>query len=260
MARALSSKAERTQLMRTNVPSIFTTADMDPDMGLSRFGAEAKTLFGPNARSEYLSPVEMNYKLPTNGAPEFAFVGRSNVGKSSLVDLLLGNRKIVRVSKEPGCTRSINYYGIAKSAADLSSKKDFSSYLVDLPGYGFAKKSKEEQQKWKGLIVSYLQERNQSVLRRAYVLVDSRRGIKDADVDMMDVLSESYIPFQVVFTKVDLVSEEELQGTLQDAFKVIQSAHGGACVPFVHTVSSTKNTGVDAFKLSIGEIYSHNWG
>jgi hypothetical protein len=168
-ARALSSKvACKTQLMRTNVPSIFTTANMDPDMGLSRFGAEAKTLFGPNARSEYLSPIDMNYKLPTNGAPEFAFVGRSNVGKSSLVDLLLGGRKIVRVSKEPGCTRSINYYGIAKNASELAARKeqkDFSSYLVDLPGYGFAKKSKSEQLKWKGIINSYLRERNQSVLR-----------------------------------------------------------------------------------------------
>lgn len=149
----------KVQVMQTTIPTIYTTSDMDAEVDLSRYGASSKALFGYHPR--YLHPGELNYQLPTNKAPEFAFVGRSNVGKSSLVDLLLGNRKLVKVSKEPGCTRSINYYGLSKD----KDSKNYMAYFVDLPGYGFAKKSKEEQQKWTEIIHSYVSNRDQSILR-----------------------------------------------------------------------------------------------
>lgn len=149
----------KVQLLQTTIPTIYTTTDMDPEMDLMRYGASSKALFG--YYPSYIHPADLNYQLPSNKAPEFAFVGRSNVGKSSLVDLLLGNRKLVKVSKEPGCTRSINYYGLAKD----KESKNYMAYLVDLPGYGFAKKSKEDQQKWTEIIHSYVSNRDQTILR-----------------------------------------------------------------------------------------------
>lgn len=132
---------------------------MDPNLQLSRWGAASKALF--NSHTNYLHPGELKYQYPTDGAPEFAFVGRSNVGKSSLVDLLLGSKKIVHVSKEPGCTRTINYYGLRKD----NKSSNYLAYFVDLPGYGFARKSKEEQRKWTEIIHSYVSTRDQAVLR-----------------------------------------------------------------------------------------------
>jgi GTP-binding protein len=132
---------------------------MDADGQLSRWGQAAKDLFA--TVPSYIHPQDMDYKLPLDGSPEFAFVGRSNVGKSSLVDLLLGGKKLVKVSKEPGCTRSINYYGLSKDG----KKNSYVAYLVDLPGYGFAKKSKDDQKKWTEIIHSYVSNRDQCVLR-----------------------------------------------------------------------------------------------
>lgn len=150
---------EPIRVIETSTPGIYTTTELNPTYDLSKSGASAKSLF--SLHPSYVHPEEMDYNLPTQGKPEFAFVGRSNVGKSSLIDSLMGNRKIVRVSKEPGCTRSINYYGLSK---EKDSKK-YAAYFVDLPGYGFAKKSKEEQQKWTQMIHDYISNRNQSVLR-----------------------------------------------------------------------------------------------
>ena len=157
---SLSSKASsKFQIVQTTVPSVYTTNDLDKELDFSKSGADAKMLFG--ATPYYIHPSEFNYKLPMDGKPEFAFVGRSNVGKSSLIDLLLGSHKLVKVSKEPGCTGSINYYGLSK---EMNEKK-YIAFMVDLPGYGFAKKSKAEQQKWGEIIVNFLKSRNQAVLR-----------------------------------------------------------------------------------------------
>jgi ribosome biogenesis GTPase A len=149
------------QVIRTSVPTIYATSEVNPELQLNRWAPVAKTLF--SAHTSYLHPETLNYEYPTDGAPEFAFVGRSNVGKSSLVDLLLGGKKIVNVSKEPGCTRSINYYGLKKDSKAANTM----AYFVDLPGYGFARKSKEEQQKWTDIIHSYVSTRDQMLLRLA---------------------------------------------------------------------------------------------
>jgi len=243
----------------TSHPTIYTTDDMVDDCNLSAFGKQAKELFGAASTGKFIPPNEMNYRLPANGVPEFAFVGRSNVGKSSLIDNLLGGRKIVRVSKEPGCTRSVNFYGISKGIS-VGTTKDFSAYLVDLPGYGYAKTSKRDQQKWLDTLTGYLTCRDQSILRRVYLLVDSRRGIQMADEDMMQLLNDSFIPYQILFTKVDLVKSAQLQESLRKALHLITvSNHGTACLPFIHTISSSKQIGINTLKLSIGEVYSHKW-
>ena len=147
------------QILQTTLPTVFTTSEMDPDVDLGRYGSATKELF--TASPNYLHPADLNYNFPTDGSPEFAFVGRSNVGKSSLIDLLLGSQKLVKVSKEPGCTRSINYYGLSK----VANSKNYMAYFVDLPGYGFAKKSKDEQRKWTEIIHSYVSTRDQTILR-----------------------------------------------------------------------------------------------
>lgn len=157
--RTLLRSLAQVQIIRTTSPTVFTASTMSPDLQLNRWGSVAKDLF--SAQTCYIHPAELKYQFPTDGATEFAFVGRSNVGKSSLVDLLLGGKKIVKVSKEPGCTRSINYYGLKKD----SKSSNYMAYFVDLPGYGFARKSKEEQHKWTEIIHSYVSTRNQAVLR-----------------------------------------------------------------------------------------------
>ena len=130
---------------------------MDPFLDLSAWKGDAKKTF--SLPSKFVLPVEFNYTYPVGNIPEFAFVGRSNVGKSSLIETLLGNPNIVRTSKMPGCTRSVNYFAFVKG------KNSHSTYLVDLPGYGFAKAARDEKQRWTAFIESYLRERPQSVLR-----------------------------------------------------------------------------------------------
>jgi len=130
-------------------------------MDLSPFRGEARRIFSLPAH--YNSPIDFNYALPTKGVAEFAFVGRSNVGKSSLISKLLGNGKIVRISKEPGCTRTINYYSLAKGQTEKKCQPEL--YLVDLPGYGFAKAAREEQKKWQAIMEGFLNTRPYSILR-----------------------------------------------------------------------------------------------
>jgi ribosome biogenesis GTPase A len=147
-------------VVQTTVPTLYTTSDLDANISFNQWGHVSKKLY--SEFPSYVHPQQLNYKLPSGGAPEFAFVGRSNVGKSSLIDLLLGNQKLVRVSKEPGCTRNVNFYGLAKENDAVSSH---TAYLVDLPGYGFAKMSSADQQKWGEIILTYISNRDQSVLR-----------------------------------------------------------------------------------------------
>lgn len=142
---------------QTTTPSIYVSSYLDPVADYSEWTQSKSAIF--DLPSRFVDPSEFNYALPNQGIPEFAFVGRSNVGKSSLIGSLLSNPKIVRVSKEPGCTRSINYYSLGKGT------NSHSVFLVDLPGYGFAKASKTDQKQWKTMIENFLSGRTQAVLR-----------------------------------------------------------------------------------------------
>ncbi len=129
-------------------------------------------------------------QMPTDGAPEFAFVGRSNVGKSSLLNMLLGRKNLVKTSKKPGKTITINFFSVNKAF-----------YLVDLPGYGFAKRSKREQAKWAAFIEEYLV--NRRSLQRVFILIDSRRGVMESDEEMIAFLEYHRLPYALIYTKAD---------------------------------------------------------
>ena len=148
-------------------------------------------------------------KCPSEKRPEFAFIGRSNVGKSSLINALCNQKKLAKTSSRPGKTQLINHFLINEQW-----------YLVDLPGYGYAKVSKVMRDNLAGLIQDYIE--NQVKLIQAYVLIDARVGLKNSDIDMFDLLSESNRKFSIVFTKIDKCSKsylEELENSMQSLMK-----------------------------------------
>lgn len=238
----------------TKVPSLYTIGSLDANVDLSQWGNIAKSIF--SAKPKYVSPAEFKHDLPRAGVPEVAFIGRSNVGKSSLISGLLGQKKLVKVSKEPGCTKSINFYTFTKGEA----LDQHMLYLVDLPGYGFAKISQEEKRKWADIIKNYISSRHQDVLRRVFILVDARHGIKDSDVDMMNQLTQAAVPHQIILTKTDLVtSPQALQQSLESAFTAVMSKQGLTCMPFIHTVSAVSSYGIQSLKLGLAEISAQKW-
>jgi len=260
--RALSTVAARSW-QTTSVPTIYTSTLLDGVDAVASLEAEhqqlkrsASRLFG--LQPHYVSPADLNYQLPSRQVAEFAFVGRSNVGKSSLISALVGHQeRLVRISKTPGATRTINYFAFANEPPP-SHKPEF--YLVDLPGYGFAKAAKTDQAKWRATMDGYLKARDLSTLRRVFVLVDSRHGVKKSDEDMMDMLNALALPYQVILTKTDASSKPELSGALQSTFDELMREGKLACgLPLVHAVSAKSGEGIEQLKMAIAEILSHQW-
>lgn len=139
-------------------------------------------------------------QCPKPDKPEYAFIGRSNVGKSSLINMLTNNQKLAKTSATPGKTQLINHFEIiAKSGGGKG--KDYKWYLVDLPGYGYAKVAQKERRKWEAMIENYL--RNRPNLVNVFTLIDSRHDPQDIDLAFINQLGEWGIPFSVVFTKTD---------------------------------------------------------
>ena len=247
----------------TDSPNVFTSTQLDPvcPSAAPAFQATGRRLFD-EASPRYVSPEELGYKLPDQRVPEFAFLGRSNVGKSSLISALIGHQhKLVKVSKTPGATRNINYFAVSKSAI-ATHKPDF--YLIDLPGYGFARAAKTEASRWKSFIQVYLRARDLTTLRRVFVLVDSRHGLKLSDVEMMQMLDELALPYEVVLTKADAASTAEKEAALASAFAKLMRTGSGSklnCgLPFVTLVSSKDGSGLLQLKASIAEQLSFDWG
>ena len=139
---------------------------------------------------------------PARKLPEFAFIGRSNVGKSSLINMLCGNRKLAKTSSTPGKTKLINHFIINDSW-----------YLVDLPGYGFAKISKDEREKLRLMINDYI--RNSAEMVMLFVLVDSRHDIQKIDIEFLNGLGENGIPFAIIFTKGDKLGPNALKAQIE---------------------------------------------
>lgn len=140
-------------------------------------------------------------KCPQTSQPEFAFIGRSNVGKSSLINMLTRHSKLAKTSAMPGKTLLINHFLINKEW-----------YLVDLPGYGFAKRSKKEQEKLEHMISSYILERRQMI--NLFLLIDSRHEPQKIDLEFMEWLGENGVPFSIVFTKADKLPRTKLQANI----------------------------------------------
>lgn len=177
---------------------------------------------------EALPPVEL---------PEIAFAGRSNVGKSSLINALLNRKSLARVSQSPGCTAQINFYNLFDSLM-----------LVDLPGYGYARKSKATLAEWDGLIKSYL--RGRPNLKRVCLLIDSRRGPGPGDEELMDMLDEAAVIYQIIYTKRDEVNSSDAAELVKKA-EALSKKHV-ALHPVIMFTSSEKKTGLDELRDEIG--------
>ncbi len=179
--------------------------------------------------TEFIKGVVNVDGLPPGDRPEFAFAGRSNVGKSSLINALTRHNNLARTSNTPGRTQEINFFGLP--AGDPEGV-----YLVDLPGYGYARESKSKVRTWTNLITRYLAGR--AALRRVFVLVDSRHGIKANDEEIFDLMDTAAVSYQVVLTKADKPKKDELAKVIEKT-KATMRGHVAAHPEVLVTASRT---------------------
>jgi GTP-binding protein len=182
--------------------------------------------------------------LPQNGRPEIAFAGRSNVGKSSLINALTGRTSLARVSVTPGRTRELNYFTLGKEGA---------LYLVDMPGYGYARASKSAIKGWTRLIRDYLKGRRE--LKRVFLFIDARHGIKPSDEETMELLDEAAVSYQVVLTKADKPKPSEL-AAVQAKVKSDVAKHPAA-YPEMLTTSARMGSGIPELRTAIASVASN---
>jgi len=150
--------------------------------------------------AKYLTSSPSYDQCPPAGRPEFAFIGRSNVGKSSLINMLCNNSRLAKTSATPGKTQLINHFEI-KLTGSQKNKKEIDAYFVDLPGYGFAKVSQSSRRRWEQMIENYIRKREN--LLSLFVLIDSRHSPQKIDLDFINHLGKWQTPFAVIFTKAD---------------------------------------------------------
>lgn len=186
--------------------------------------------------------------LPPEGPPEVAFAGRSNVGKSSLINALLNQKGLARTSNTPGRTQELNFFvpdGYSGEAGDLPPLA-----VVDMPGYGFAKAPKAQVDAWTRLIFDYL--RGRSTLKRVFLLIDSRHGIKKNDEEVMALLDKAAVSYQVVLTKTDKIKPPAVERLIAQTLAAI--ARKPAAHPQVIATSSEKKAGFDDLRSAIAGL------
>jgi GTP-binding protein len=179
--------------------------------------------------------------LPKDGKPEVAFAGRSNVGKSSLINALTGRTSLARVSVTPGRTRELNFFTLGRDAQ---------FYLVDMPGYGYAKAPKSQVRGWTRLIGDYLKGRRE--LKRVFLLIDARHGIKPNDTETMKLLDEAAVSYQVVLTKADKPKASELAEVQVKVASTL--AKHPAAYPQIITTSARLGSGIKELRAAVAAL------
>ena len=190
-------------------------------------------------KPEFFRGVVDVEQLPFGKLPEFAFAGRSNVGKSSLINAVTGVPKLARASNTPGRTQELNFF---------EQKGKF--FIVDLPGYGFASAPQKTVQAWTRLIHDYLRGRQQ--LRRVFLLIDVRHGIKDVDENIMKMLDKAAVSYQIILTKADKVSVAEANKTLSETMEI--GKKHVACYPEIILTSSDKKMNIDQVRAQFVKV------
>tara|TARA_B100002003_G_scaffold249891_1_gene287471 strand:+ start:4652 stop:5287 length:636 start_codon:yes stop_codon:yes gene_type:complete len=198
-----------------------------------------RLLFAQNC--DFIISAASFNQLPDTDLPEIAFAGRSNVGKSSLLNALTGRKNLARTSNTPGRTQQVNFF-------DLGGRM----MLTDLPGYGYAKAAKSVVDQWTRLIKSYLRGRVQ--LRRVCLLIDSRHGLKDTDREAMALMDEVAVAYQIVLTKCDKIKAAELEKLLVKTDKEI--AKHVAAHPEILVTSSFKSLGIEEMRAALATLAS----
>ncbi len=199
--------------------------------------AAGRKLF--SAPSRFVMGVAKLEQLPAVKRAEIAFAGRSNVGKSSLINALTGVRDLARASNTPGRTRELNFFDVGGRMT-----------AVDMPGYGFAKASKADVKQWQAVLKGYL--RGRPGLTRCFVLIDSRHGITANDREMFDLLDEAAVAYQLVLTKSDKIKPSELGDVLATTQNEISKR--AAAMPQVFVTSADKFTGFDELRAEIASL------
>ena len=206
--------------------------DFDPmeiEQGRHLFSQECKFFYGTDTLQN----------LPQASLPEVAFVGRSNVGKSSLINAMTGRNSLARTSSTPGRTQQLNFFNLGDKII-----------IVDLPGYGYAKVSKAQVARWTNTMKAFL--RGRVPLRRICLLIDARRGLKDVDREMMDLMDSAAVVYQLVFTKVDKTSENELRQNISVTEKELKKRP--AAFPVLIQTSAQAKTGLKELRASLAEL------
>ncbi len=217
----------------------MTEADpamQDAEREQQRRERAASRLF--SGRVDFLLSAPQLKFLPEPTVPEIAFCGRSNVGKSSLLNALTGRKSIARASVTPGRTQELNFFEVGDP---------LQLRLVDMPGYGFAKAPVKVVDRWKKLVKSYL--RGRQVLARNLVLIDSRHGLKEVDREMMKMLDEAAVGYRIVLTKTDKIKASELERVANQVAE--ESRKHPAAFPEMHLTSSEKGMGIEALRAAI---------
>ena len=199
---------------------------------------EARVMFA--GRVEFLKSAPALEFLPDADFPEIAFAGRSNVGKSSLLNAVTGRKSIARSSVTPGRTQELNFFEVGDPTI---------LRLVDMPGYGFAKAPIKVAEKWRALVRTFL--RGRVVLKRTLVLVDARHGFKDVDREMMKMLDEAAVGYRLVLTKADKIKASELAAVFEAV--AAEARTHPAAHPQLHVTSAEKGMGIAELRAAVLE-------
>ncbi len=197
---------------------------------------QARLLFA--GRVEFIKSAPALKFLPDPDVPEIAFAGRSNVGKSSLLNALTGRKSIARTSVTPGRTQELNYFEVGEPTR---------LRLVDMPGYGFAKAPPKVVENWRRLVRDFL--RGRVVLKRTLLLIDSRHGVKPVDEDMMQMLDEAGVGYRVVLTKADKIKASDLEAVT--AATIAAARKRTAAYPEILVTSSEKKMGIEELRAAV---------